>query len=227
MRPTTTPSFGYCFCYLHLYCSLDVFLAGKSLGGIKKIIWWEGALPSDRKYLVLVCSYLVYTVISPSKQFLYKKCAKLSTYNRWGVVRCTKLCHHSHSAFSTPPSRNDNEPLHRCLVTCTDPLPLSSNCTCQNELIMLWVDKHRPTKLEDLSYHDNITERLQSLTANPDAMPHLFFYGPAGSGKKTRITALLRSLYGPGAERLKLDRRTFTTPTKRTVEINMITSNCK
>jgi replication factor C subunit 3/5 len=92
---------------------------------------------------------------------------------------------------------------------------------------MLWVDKHRPSKLEDLSYHDNITERLQSLTANPDAMPHLFFYGPAGSGKKTRITALLRSLYGPGAERLKLDRRTFTTPTKRTVEINMITSNCK
>jgi replication factor C subunit 3/5 len=56
-------------------------------------------------------------------------------------------------------------------------------------------------------------------------MPHLFFYGPSGSGKKTRITALLRELYGPGAEKLKLDKRTFTTPTKRTVEINMITSN--
>ena len=90
---------------------------------------------------------------------------------------------------------------------------------------MLWVDKHRPSKLEDLSYHDAITRRLGSLASNPAAMPHLFFYGPAGCGKKTRVTALLRALYGPGAERLKLDKRTFTTPTKRTVEINMVTSN--
>jgi len=37
--------------------------------------------------------------------------------------------------------------------------------------------------------------------------------------------ALLRALYGPGAERLRLDKRTFTTPTKRTVEINLISSN--
>lgn len=63
------------------------------------------------------------------------------------------------------------------------------------------------------------------MASNPSAMPHLFFYGPPGSGKKTRITALLRELYGPGAEKLKLDKRTFTTPTKRTVEINLVTSN--
>jgi replication factor C subunit 3/5 len=90
---------------------------------------------------------------------------------------------------------------------------------------MLWVDKHRPTQLDDLSYHDSISARLKSLSSNPEAMPHLFFYGPSGAGKKTRINALLRSLYGPGAEKLKLDKRVFTTPTKRTVEINMISSN--
>ena len=90
---------------------------------------------------------------------------------------------------------------------------------------MLWVDKNRPSRLEDLSYHDDITARLRSLAAHPESMPHLFFYGPNGSGKKTRINTLLRALYGPGAERLKLDKRTFTTPTKRTIEINMITSN--
>lgn len=90
---------------------------------------------------------------------------------------------------------------------------------------MLWVDKYRPSRLEDLSYHEDITGRLQSLAANPESMPHLFVYGPNGSGKKTRINALLRALYGPGAEKLKLDKRTFTTPTNRTVEINMITSN--
>lgn len=90
---------------------------------------------------------------------------------------------------------------------------------------MLWVDKHRPSRLEDLTYHDDVTARLQALASNPAAMPHLFVYGPPGSGKKTRIAALLRALYGPGAEKLRLDKRTFTTPTKRTLDINMVTSN--
>lgn len=90
---------------------------------------------------------------------------------------------------------------------------------------MLWVDKHRPSRLEDLSYHQDITARLTALAKNPAALPHLFFYGPSGAGKKTRITALLRALYGPGADRLKLDKRTFTTPTNRTIEVNMITSS--
>lgn len=90
---------------------------------------------------------------------------------------------------------------------------------------MLWVDKYRPQTLDDLSYHGEITNRLKSLAKKPDGMPHLFFYGPSGSGKKTRVTALLRELYGPGAEKLKLDKRTFTTPTKKAVEINLITSN--
>jgi len=90
---------------------------------------------------------------------------------------------------------------------------------------MLWVDKHRPSKLEQLSYDDATTQRLKALCAKPEGMPHLFFYGPSGAGKKTRIMALLRELYGPGAERLRLDKRTFQTPTKRIVEINMISSN--
>jgi replication factor C subunit 3/5 len=79
--------------------------------------------------------------------------------------------------------------------------------------------------MDDLSYHSDVTERLRALVSNPGTMPHLFFYGPSGSGKKTRIATVLRELYGPGAEKLKLDKRTFTTPTKRVVEINLITSN--
>jgi len=90
---------------------------------------------------------------------------------------------------------------------------------------MLWVDKHRPTRLQQLSYHGKLTQRLSSLADEPGGLPHLLFYGPPGSGKKTRIMALLRQVFGPGAERLRLDKRTFTTPTKRTVEINMISSN--
>jgi replication factor C subunit 3/5 len=90
---------------------------------------------------------------------------------------------------------------------------------------MLWVDKHRPTRLQQLSYHGKLTQCLSSLASEPGGLPHLLFYGPPGSGKKTRIMSLLRQVFGPGTERLRLDKRTFTTPTKRTVEINMISSN--
>lgn len=90
---------------------------------------------------------------------------------------------------------------------------------------MLWVDKYRPIKLDDLSYHNDISNRLRSLANSPQNIPHLFFYGPSGSGKKTRINTLLRQLYGNGATKLKLDKRIFTTPTNRTIEINMITSS--
>ena len=90
---------------------------------------------------------------------------------------------------------------------------------------MLWVDKHRPTQLKQLSCHPETNARLEALAADPASLPHLLFYGPPGAGKKTRINSLLRSIYGPGAERLRLDKRTFTTPTKRSVDINMISSN--
>lgn len=90
---------------------------------------------------------------------------------------------------------------------------------------MLWVDKYRPTELDSLDYHDDISQRLESLAKNPASLPHLFFYGPSGAGKRTRINAFLGALFGPGAHKLKLNQRTFTTPTGRTVEIHMISSD--
>lgn len=64
-----------------------------------------------------------------------------------------------------------------------------------------------------------------ALADSPSTLPHLLVYGPPGAGKKTRIMSLLRALYGPGTDRLRLDKRTFTTPTKKSVEINLICSN--
>ncbi|CAN0390559.1 unnamed protein product, partial [Laminaria digitata] len=56
-------------------------------------------------------------------------------------------------------------------------------------------------------------------------IPHLLFYGPAGSGKKTRVLALLKRIYGPGAERVRLEHRSFKTPSNRVVELTTVASN--
>ncbi|KAI9228821.1 MAG: activator 1 38 kDa subunit [Piptocephalis tieghemiana] len=88
----------------------------------------------------------------------------------------------------------------------------------------LWVDQYRPKRLDDLSYHQGLTDQLASLASSGD-IPHLLVYGPSGAGKKTRIHALLHDIYGPGVEKVKMDIRAFTTPSNRKLEIPVISSN--
>ncbi|WPH03409.1 P-loop containing nucleoside triphosphate hydrolase protein [Acrodontium crateriforme] len=88
----------------------------------------------------------------------------------------------------------------------------------------LLVDKHRPRTLESLTYHPDLSARLSSLAASGD-FPHLLIYGPSGAGKKTRITATLRALYGPGAEKIRIDSRVFLTTSNRKLEFNIVSSN--
>ncbi|EIN04059.1 P-loop containing nucleoside triphosphate hydrolase protein [Punctularia strigosozonata HHB-11173 SS5] len=88
----------------------------------------------------------------------------------------------------------------------------------------LWVDKYRPKALDNLHYHEGLSARLKSLASSGD-FPHMLFYGPSGAGKKTRISATLRQLYGPGAEKLKIDQRVFMTPSRRRLDLNVVQSN--
>ncbi|THH03244.1 hypothetical protein EW146_g10483 [Bondarzewia mesenterica] len=53
----------------------------------------------------------------------------------------------------------------------------------------------------------------------------MLFYGPSGAGKKTRIAATLRQLFGSGVEKLKIDQRVFLTPSKRKLDVNVVQSN--
>ncbi|MCJ1251002.1 Replication factor C (RF-C) subunit [Trapelia coarctata] len=87
----------------------------------------------------------------------------------------------------------------------------------------LLVDKHRPRSLDALSYHPELSERLKSLAQSGD-FPHLLVYGPSGAGKKTRIVATLKELYGPGVEKIKIDSRVFQTTSNRKLEFNIVAS---
>jgi replication factor C subunit 3/5 len=90
---------------------------------------------------------------------------------------------------------------------------------------MLWVDKYRPKALDAVDYHEKQAERLKKLAAAGD-LPHLLFYGPNGAGKKTRIMGLLRAVYGAGADKLRLEHRSFKPPTRSTtVDLTTIASN--
>ncbi|KAI0067329.1 P-loop containing nucleoside triphosphate hydrolase protein [Artomyces pyxidatus] len=89
---------------------------------------------------------------------------------------------------------------------------------------MLWVDHYRPRSLDDLHYHEGLSDRLRSLAASGD-FPHMLFYGPSGAGKKTRIACTLKQLFGPGVEKLKIDQRVFLTPSRRKLDVNIVQSN--
>ncbi|KAG0255510.1 Replication factor C (RF-C) subunit [Mortierella polycephala] len=88
----------------------------------------------------------------------------------------------------------------------------------------LWVDKHRPTSLDKLDYHIDLSQHLKKLCASGD-FPHMLVFGPPGAGKKTRVVSILRELFGPGSEKIKIDQRIFETPSKRKLELNIVSSN--
>uniref|UniRef100_A0AAX7UDH8 Replication factor C subunit 3 n=1 Tax=Astatotilapia calliptera TaxID=8154 RepID=A0AAX7UDH8_ASTCA len=88
----------------------------------------------------------------------------------------------------------------------------------------LWVDKYRPSSLGKLDFHKEQAAQLKNLVQGGD-FPHLLVYGPSGAGKKTRIMCLLRELYGPGVEKLRIEHQTIVAPSKKKIEINTIASN--
>ncbi|WZZ74677.1 hypothetical protein YC2023_086047 [Brassica napus] len=73
---------------------------------------------------------------------------------------------------------------------------------------MLWVDKYRPKSLDKVIVHEDIAQNLKKLVTEQDC-PHLLFYGPSGSGKKTLIMALLKQIYGASAEKVKVENRAW------------------
>lgn len=58
-----------------------------------------------------------------------------------------------------------------------------------------WVEKYRPSTLDELISHEEIIKTLRQFVEK-NRLPHLLFYGPPGTGKTTTILAIARQLYG-------------------------------
>lgn len=70
----------------------------------------------------------------------------------------------------------------------------SSDADTRRELLP-WVEKYRPSTLNEVTGQDNIISTVRKfITAG--RLPHMLFYGPPGTGKTTTILAIARELYG-------------------------------
>lgn len=59
----------------------------------------------------------------------------------------------------------------------------------------IWVEKYRPSRVDDIVGQDAIVERLKGYIETKN-MPNLLFAGPPGTGKTTAALALTRGLFG-------------------------------
>ena len=46
--------------------------------------------------------------------------------------------------------------------------------------------------------------KIEDFKCKAPNFPHLLIYGPSGAGKKTRIFCILKELYGPTAENVRI-----------------------
>ena len=58
----------------------------------------------------------------------------------------------------------------------------------------LWVESFRPDTMDGYIGNEHIIDKVKIFIKNGD-VPHLLFFGPAGTGKTTTISTLVNSLW--------------------------------
>lgn len=66
---------------------------------------------------------------------------------------------------------------------------------------MFFVDKYTPTNIDEALFHKSELAILKQMSMD-DSIPHLIFYGPEGSGKKTLIKIFMEMLYDSDVHKL-------------------------
>jgi len=93
---------------------------------------------------------------------------------------------------------------------------------------LLWVEKYRPTKLDDIISNDSIKTSLKQYQKQ-NYLPHLLFYGPSGIGKTSIINAYANEIYGDKSPLMVMQ---INASEERGIEIvrnkikNFVTSKC-
>lgn len=88
---------------------------------------------------------------------------------------------------------------------------------------MLWVDRYRPRALSEMELYPELSGVLSRLAGSKD-LPHLLFYGPSGSGKKSRVMALLNEVYGSSVYSLRLEHKSVQVTDSKVVDIATLSS---
>ncbi|HZA07755.1 MAG TPA: replication factor C small subunit, partial [Nitrososphaeraceae archaeon] len=70
---------------------------------------------------------------------------------------------------------------------------------------LMWVEKYRPIKLDQVVNQVEIVNGLRNLIRNSPEIPHLLFAGPAGVGKTTTALCIARELLGEDWQRNTLE----------------------
>lgn len=84
------------------------------------------------------------------------------------------------------------------------PSAAKAKAAVQSKSSLMWVEKYRPSGLEDLLSHQAIVQTLRKLIAS-NRMPHLLFHGPPGTGKTSTILACAREMYGASFRSMVLE----------------------
>jgi replication factor C subunit 3/5 len=91
-----------------------------------------------------------------------------------------------------------------------------------------WVEKYRPSNLANVLSQPHVTETLKKFIENK-RLPHMIFYGPAGTGKTSSIVSCAKEIYGKDYDMMVLELNASDDRGINTVreQVKDFSSNCQ
>jgi len=87
------------------------------------------------------------------------------------------------------------------------------------------INKYKPKTIDECTFHYDQRILIKNMCMNNE-VPHLIFYGPKGSGKKTLIDVLLRELYKENMDKIYYQTYDVTGSGNKIIPMQIRQSNC-